>query len=86
MANVPKVFHRGQLAAQFSKRILNISPGSAAGSGLFLAAPRRTGKSTFVREDLRPQLESDGALVLYGFWQALMQFGGHTWRRPSLAR
>ena len=65
MANVLTVFHRGQLAAQFSNRILNVSPGSAAGSGLFLAAPRRTGKSTFVREDLRPQLERDGALVLY---------------------
>ena len=65
MANAPTVFHRRQLAAQFSNRILNVSPGSAAGSGLFLAAPRRTGKSTFVRENLCPQLERDGALVLY---------------------
>jgi hypothetical protein len=32
---------------------------------LFLAAPRRTGKSTFVREDLRPELETMGALVVY---------------------
>ena len=36
-----------------------------SGSGLFLAAPRRTGKSTFLREDLRPKLEAAGAVVLY---------------------
>jgi hypothetical protein len=28
-------------------------------------APRRTGKSTFLREDLRPALERRGALVIY---------------------
>jgi hypothetical protein len=39
--------------------------GSASASGLFLAAPRRTGKSTFVREDLRPALQRYGATVLY---------------------
>ncbi len=33
--------------------------------GAVLAAPRRTGKSTFLREDLRPALEKEGALVLY---------------------
>ena len=32
---------------------------------MFLAAPRRTGKSTFLREDLRPALEGMGALVIY---------------------
>ena len=64
-ANVPTAFHHRQLAAQFSNRILNVSPGSAADSGLILAAPHKTGKFTFVREDHRPQLERDGALVLY---------------------
>ena len=34
-------------------------------SGLFLAAPRRTGKSTFLRQDLRPVLEERGDLVLH---------------------
>jgi hypothetical protein len=34
-------------------------------SGLFLAAPRRTGKSTFLREDLIPQCEKRGWLTVY---------------------
>jgi len=42
-----------------------VGVGSAASSGVFLAAPRRTGKSTFVREDLRPAFEAEGALVVY---------------------
>lgn len=51
-------------------KILYVPPGSASSSGLFLAAPRRTGKSTFLREDLRPQLEAKGALVLYAdLWE-----------------
>jgi len=60
-----EVFHREALAADMAEKILVIAPTSAAGSGLFLAAPRRTGKSTFLREDLRPQLEKRGALVVY---------------------
>lgn len=58
-------FNRSQLAQQYGEALLRTSPGSASGSGLFLAAPRRTGKSTFVREDLRPELISRGAVVLY---------------------
>jgi hypothetical protein len=34
-------------------------------SGLFLAAPRRTGKSTFLRRDLVPALERAGLATLY---------------------
>jgi hypothetical protein len=34
-------------------------------SGLFLAAPRRTGKSTFLRRDLMPLLKERGQVVLY---------------------
>ena len=63
MANV--VFHRTQLAEQMVRAILVSAIGSASASGLFLAAPRRTGKSTFVREDLRPALQKAGATVLY---------------------
>jgi hypothetical protein len=59
------VFHRAQLAEQMVKGIMASAVGSAAASGLFLAAPRRTGKSTFVREDLRPALQNYGATVLY---------------------
>ncbi len=36
-----------------------------ATSGLFLAAPRRTGKSTFLREDLVPEMRSRGWAPLY---------------------
>ncbi len=63
--STPSRFRRTRLAEQFADQILadGMEPGS--GSGLFLAAPRRTGKSTFMREDLRPQLEARGALVLY---------------------
>jgi hypothetical protein len=35
------------------------------GSGLFLAAPRRTGKSTFMRYDLVPALTERGVLTTY---------------------
>lgn len=38
---------------------------SDAQNGLFLAAPRRTGKSTFLQGDLRPALEHAGAVVVY---------------------
>ena len=34
-------------------------------SGLFLAAPRRTGKSTFLRRDLVPLLEAKGLFTIY---------------------
>ncbi|AEI81665.1 hypothetical protein CNE_BB1p02410 (plasmid) [Cupriavidus necator N-1] len=58
-------FRREELATNLAKKVLEVSPTSASSSGLFLAAPRRTGKSTFLREDLRPALEKEGALVLY---------------------
>jgi hypothetical protein len=38
---------------------------SDAHNGLFLAAPRRTGKSTFLQMDLRPALERQGVAVVY---------------------
>lgn len=70
MSNIPALFHRNQLAADMAGKILTVPPGSASSSGLFLAAPRRTGKSTFLREDLRPELEAKGALVVYAdLWE-----------------
>lgn len=36
-----------------------------AHNGLFLAAPRRTGKSTFLQGDLQPVLEAAGIIVVY---------------------
>ena len=59
------VFHRAGLAEKFAKQVLAAGVGSASASGLFLAAPRRTGKSTFIREDLRPALKKAGAIVIY---------------------
>lgn len=59
------IFHRTALADDLAARLLAAPTTSASGSGLFLAAPRRTGKSTFLREDLRPSLEQRGALVIY---------------------
>ncbi|MGE4338039.1 MAG: hypothetical protein AB7E55_18965 [Pigmentiphaga sp.] len=58
------VFHREALA----RSILEGLAGAGIldySSGLFLAAPRRTGKSTFLREDLVPQLEAAGWLPVY---------------------
>lgn len=75
---MPEIFyHRTELAARLSKLIMQISVGSSASSGVFLAAPRRTGKSTFAREDLRPALEKAGAIVLYAdLWQDLTKDPG----------
>lgn len=36
-----------------------------APNGLFLTAPRRTGKSTFLQADLRPALQAAGVVVVY---------------------
>lgn len=41
------------------------NPFSDASNGLFLAAPRRTGKSTFLQNELRPALERTGRVVVY---------------------
>lgn len=71
------VYHRPELAARLSKLIMQVAVGSSASSGVFLAASRRTGKSTFCREDLRPALEKEGAIVLYAdLWQDLTKDPG----------
>jgi hypothetical protein len=65
MNQTAEVFHRPELARKLAGQVLTVGPGSAVSSGVFLAAPRRTGKSTFVREDLRPAFEAAGAFVVY---------------------
>lgn len=45
--------------------LLNPDPLVGESAGLFLAAPRRTGKSTFLRRDLVPLLEDQGKFVIY---------------------
>ena len=54
-------FHRPLLAKKFADRIIS----EKGASGTFIAALRRTGKSTFIREDLVPILEKNGAKVIY---------------------
>jgi hypothetical protein len=57
-------FHRSQLATQFC----DVLAGGGiidARSGMFLAAPRRVGKSTFLREDLVPEVISRNWFPLY---------------------
>lgn len=61
------VFHRNQLAERLAAELMS-EDGS---SGLFLTAPRRTGKSTFIREDLIPVIsEIHGSHVVYAdLWE-----------------
>ena len=63
---MPEVFRRPRLAAELAGRLLR--PGvldEGLRSGLFLSGLRRTGKTTFLRTDLLPELEAQGALVIY---------------------
>jgi hypothetical protein len=60
------IFHRPALAARLTAMLLGDDPLSSAGqSGLFLSAPRRTGKSTFLRNDLIPAIRDAGGIALY---------------------
>ena len=61
-----EVFRRPHLAAELAARLLR--PGvldEGLRSGLFLSGLRRTGKTTFLRNDLVPELEAQGAVVIY---------------------
>ncbi len=59
-------FSRPDLAAQMARQLIHpdvLSEGLR--SGLFLSGLRRTGKTTFLHNDLIPALEREGALVIY---------------------
>lgn len=59
-------FRRQALAEQMAHRLLR--PGildQALRSGLFLSGSRRTGKTTFLQQDLMPALEAHDAVVIY---------------------
>ena len=58
-------FPRPQLAQELVDALLGKSTLGDVHNGLFLAAPRRTGKSTFLQEDLRPALERAHVVVAY---------------------
>lgn len=63
--DLKKHFARPQLAKHMAESLLGRVPFSDAPNGLFLAAPRRTGKSAFLQQDLRPALQSEGVVVVY---------------------
>ena len=57
------------MARQLTDELLGEYLVSDAPNGLFLAAPRRTGKSKFLQFELKPELEARGCLVVYvDFW------------------
>ncbi|MBS0577256.1 MAG: ATP-binding protein [Proteobacteria bacterium] len=58
-------FPRRTLAQQIARALQGNQIFSDAHNGLFLAAPRRTGKSTFLQEDLEPELERLGMVIVY---------------------
>lgn len=62
------VFRRDSLALTIAQSLMGEGLHDYS-SGLFLAAPRRTGKSTFLREDLMPQcLKQDWVPVYVDLW------------------
>jgi hypothetical protein len=63
MSSPDDFFHRPELAGTIADQALDTSMGNSG--GLFLAAPRRTGKSTFVRQDLLPALASRNVVTIY---------------------
>ncbi|MFC5510997.1 AAA family ATPase [Massilia jejuensis] len=58
-------YSRPLLADQLVADLTGRNPFSDASNGLFLAAPRRTGKSTFLQNELRPALDRTGRVVVY---------------------
>jgi hypothetical protein len=60
-----KHYPRLDLATQIAQSLRGTTLFGDAPNGLFLAAPRRTGKSTFLQRDLTPECERQGAVVVY---------------------
>lgn len=60
-----KHYPRVQFAQGLADALMGKVLFSDASNGLFLAAPRRTGKSTFLQADLLPELTSRGVVVVY---------------------
>ena len=58
-------YHRTALAQQLVQALQGKALLGDAHNGLFLAAPRRTGKSTFLQGDLAPALQQAGVEVVY---------------------
>lgn len=70
-------FSRLQLAEEMCEALQGRNIFNDAPNGLFLAAPRRTGKSTFLQADLQPALEKRGVVVVYvDLWAAPLRDPG----------
>ncbi len=60
------VFKRPDYALEIARDLLHPSPLKAGlQSGVFLSGDRRLGKTTFLRQDLIPALEAQGAMTIY---------------------
>ena len=60
----PFLFHRPRLASGYTDALMGLTPFDRS-SGLFLAAPRRTGKTTFMQGDLLAELRSRDVVTAY---------------------
>ncbi len=70
-------YSRSQLADEMCEALLGGNLFNDAPNGLFLAAPRRTGKSTFLQSELVPRLQKRGAAVVYvDLWAAPLRDPG----------
>lgn len=60
------VFHRPKYAQDMAQQLLHPTAFQLnVRSGVFLSGIRRIGKTTFLKQDLIPALEAEGALVIY---------------------
>lgn len=60
-----QLFHRRKLAEEMVQMLIGARKFGSTEEGLFLAAPRRTGKTTYLRFDLAPALEQKKITVVY---------------------
>lgn len=61
-----EIFRRPQLAQEMARQLLKPSAlDLGLRSGMFMFGPHRSGKTTFLIQDLVPALEEGGALVIY---------------------
>ena len=59
-------FRRPDYAEAIKDALLNPGPLQVGiQSGLFLSGIRRVGKTTFIKQDLIPAIEADGAIAIY---------------------
>lgn len=66
MLSRTQIFHRTDLAQLLAKRLLDPDVfQTTSRDGLFITGIRRIGKTTFLKQDLVPELRRRGALVIY---------------------